>query len=91
MKSTSAIHPAITENTENILVKRTPHISIRESHNASISPMSNPFHNIRSKQGIVQKVSQQFLCLTLKPLRVYLKSSPCAVVKKDQRGTKVAP
>jgi len=30
MKSISAIHPAITENMENILVKRTPHISIRD-------------------------------------------------------------
>ena len=43
------IHPAITENTENILVKRAPHISVRESHNASISSMSNSFHNIVSK------------------------------------------
>ena len=41
MKSISAIHPAIMENTENMLVKRVPHISIRESHNTSISAMSN--------------------------------------------------
>ena len=34
---------------ENILVKRAPHISIRESHNASISAMSNSFHNMVSK------------------------------------------
>ena len=33
----------------NILVKHVPHISIRESHNASISVMSNSFHNIVSK------------------------------------------
>ena len=31
MKSISAIHPAITEITENILVKRTPNILIREA------------------------------------------------------------
>ena len=36
-------------NTENILVKRAPHISIRESHDASISAMLNSFHNIVSK------------------------------------------
>jgi len=52
MKSISAIHPAITENTENTLVKCTPHpiaIAIHESHNTSISAMSNSFHNIVSK------------------------------------------
>ena len=48
MKSISTMHPAITENTENILVKRASHISIRESHNTSISTMSNSFH---IKQG----------------------------------------
>ena len=50
MKSISAIHPAITENTENILVKRAPHISIRESHSVSISAMVNSFHNIISNE-----------------------------------------
>ena len=45
----SAIHPAVMENMENILVKRAPHISIFESHNASISAISNLFHNIASK------------------------------------------
>jgi len=49
MKSISAIYPAITENMEYMLVKRAPHISIRESHNASISAMLNSFHNIVSK------------------------------------------
>ena len=34
------------ENTENLLVKRAPHILMRESHNASISAMSNSFHSI---------------------------------------------
>jgi len=48
MKSISAIHPTIMENTENMLVKCVPHISICESHNASISAMSNSFHNIVS-------------------------------------------
>ena len=36
MKSTSAIHPAITENTEDSFVMRMPHISMHESHNTSI-------------------------------------------------------
>ena len=61
MKSISAIHPAITENMENILVKCAPHILIRESHNASISAMSNSFHNICSKEGIAREVPQQSL------------------------------
>jgi len=34
---------------EYILVKHMPHISIRESHNGSISAMLNSFHNIVSK------------------------------------------
>ena len=42
MESTSAIHPAITKNMEDLLVKLTPHISMRKSHNAS---MLNSFHN----------------------------------------------
>ena len=50
MKSISAIYPPIAENMENdILVKRAPHISIRESHTVSISAMSNLFHNIVSQ------------------------------------------
>jgi len=87
IKNISAIHPAITENTENILVKRMPHFSMRES---SISAMSNLFH----KQGIVWGVPQQSVCLALKPLRVYRKLSPlrsCEERMGDQRGTKVAP
>ena len=51
MKSISAIHPAITENTENMLVKCTPHISIRESHNVLISAIPNSFHNIVSMRS----------------------------------------
>jgi len=35
VKSTSEIHPAITENTEDSLVKCMPHLSMRESHNNS--------------------------------------------------------
>ena len=46
MKSTSAIHPAITENTEDSLMKRAPLITMRESHNASISAMLNSFYYI---------------------------------------------
>ena len=49
MKSISAIHQALTENMDNMLVKHVPHILILESHNASISAMSNLFHNIVSK------------------------------------------
>ena len=45
MKSISAIHPAITENTENSLMKCVPNISIRGSHKTSISAISNSFHN----------------------------------------------
>ena len=46
MKSISVIYPAITENTENILVKRVPHILIHESYNTSILAISNSFHSI---------------------------------------------
>ena len=53
MKSISAIHLAITEKMENILVKCTPHISIRvrESHNAS---MSNIYNDVTiNKTGVL--------------------------------------
>ena len=46
MESFSAIHLAIMERTESVLVKCAPHILIRESHNASILAMYNSFHNI---------------------------------------------
>ena len=78
MKSIAAIHPAITKNMENILVKRVPHISICESHYTSISAMLK-----HSKQGTVWEVPQQSLRLVLKPLRVYCKSSPYMVLKKS--------
>ena len=80
LKSISEIHPVITENAENILVKRAPH----QSHNVSISAMSN----------LGEGGCEVPLCLVLKPFSVYRKSSPYTVVKKgvgDQRGTKVAP
>jgi len=60
MKSTSAIHPAIMENMKDSLVKCTPHILMRESHNASISAMLNSFHNITA----VRSVSAIFLSHT---------------------------
>jgi len=91
-KSISAIHPTITENMKNMLVKHTPHISMRESHNISILAMSNSSRH--SKQGIEREVPHRSLCLVLKLFRVYCKSSPHTVVKKrmgDQRDTKVAP
>jgi len=50
MKRSSAIYPAIAENTEDSLVKCVPHISIHESHNASVLAMSNSFYNIASKE-----------------------------------------
>ena len=63
-----------------ILVKRAPHIQIHESHNVSISAMSNSFHNIVSK--VQHEKCLIDLCFALKPLRVYRKSSPYKVVKK---------
>jgi len=38
------------ENTENLLVKCTPHISIHESQSTLISAMSNSFNNILNKE-----------------------------------------
>jgi len=52
MKITSAIHPAITENMEDSLVKHTPHISMRESHNVPISATLNSFHNIITVKSV---------------------------------------
>ena len=57
MKSISAIHPAITENMKNMLMKHVAHISIHKSHNASISAMSNLFQNMASKVSAFQKSS----------------------------------
>jgi len=56
MKSTSAIHPAITENMEDSLVKRLPYILMHESRsiytgesrNTSISAMSNSLNQARA-------------------------------------------
>ena len=50
MKSISAIHPAITENTENMPMKHMPHISICKSYNASILTMMKLYHSIVSKE-----------------------------------------
>ena len=86
MKSTSAIHPAIMENAENSLVKHTPYISMRESHNALISAMLNSFHSIISCEKCLSNI-----CV---PLRVNHKSSPirgCEEEMGAQRGSKVAP
>ena len=83
MKSISAIHLAITENTKNILVKRAPHISIRESHTVSLSAIVS-----KREKCLIDLLIR----LVLKPFHVYRKSSPYAIVKKrmgDQRGTKV--
>ena len=62
------IHPAITENMEDSLVKQAPHILMSESHNASISAMSISFHNIIN----VRSVSVIFLS----PISANCKSSP---------------
>ena len=59
IKSIATIHPAFTENMENIIVECALLISIRESHNVSISEMLNS----NSKQGITQEVPHRFLCL----------------------------
>ena len=66
---------------ENLLVKHEPHIPIRESNNASVSAISNSFHNIVIKAKHEKCPSD--LCFALKPLRVYHKSSPYVVVKKE--------
>jgi len=81
MKSFSAIQPAIKENTVNMLVKRAPHMSIRESHNVSISAMLNSTYS--SKQGIAREVPHRSFCPILKPFRVYHKSSLYTAVKKE--------
>jgi len=43
---------AITENMKDSLVKRVPHILMHESHNVSISAMSNSFHNITAVRSV---------------------------------------
>jgi len=40
------------ENTEDYLVKRDPHILLHESHNTSISAMSNSLHNITAIRSV---------------------------------------
>ena len=50
LESISAIHPAITENVEDLLMKFMSNISICESHNTTIPAMSNLFHNSLSKE-----------------------------------------
>jgi len=52
MKNTSAICPAIMENTEDSLVECPPHTLMREIHNALISAMSNSFHNIIAVKSV---------------------------------------
>jgi len=52
-KSTSAIHPAITENMKDLLVKCTLHISMCKSHSASISAMLNTFYNILAIRSVL--------------------------------------
>ena len=86
LKSIPAIHPTITDNTENILVKRTPHILIHESHNVSISVMANSFHNIISKakhSSIFMSHTEAILWL-LQIVWLWRK-------EWEIRGTKVAP
>jgi len=39
-------------NTEDSLVKRAPHISMHESHTASISALLNSFHNITAVRSV---------------------------------------
>ena len=44
------------ENIEDSLVKLVPCISMRESHNASISAMSSSFHNIIAVRSVSVKL-----------------------------------
>jgi len=62
VKSTSAIHASITENTEDLLVMCVPHISMRETHNASIL---NSFHNkvaVISVSAIFMSHTEAIMC-----------------------------
>ena len=65
-----------------MLMKHAPHISIPESYNATISAMSNSFHNIVSKTQS-EKCLFNLYFLALKLLCVYCKSLPYTIVKKD--------
>ena len=88
MKSISEIHPAITENTENTLVKCATYLDTR-NHKASISAMLNSFHNIvtmRSASAIFMSRTEAITCL---PQIITLRG--CEERMGDQRGTKVAP
>jgi len=78
------IHPAITQNTEHLLVtvKHAPHTSMCKNHNALISAILNLFYNI-----IAVKSVSVILCLALKPLRAYQNRHLYAVEKKNG-GTK---
>jgi len=49
-ESITAIHLAITENAEDLLIKFAPNISICENHNTTIPAMSNLFHKSISKE-----------------------------------------
>ena len=53
MKSIPVIHPVIMENTEDLLVKLTPHTSVCESQNISILAMLNSLCNIKSKANMI--------------------------------------
>jgi len=68
------------ENMEDSVVKHVLHISMRESHNTSIS---DSFHSIIA----VRNVSEIFVSRTEAPLRTNHKLSSYMVVKKD-RGLK---
>jgi len=78
MKNISTTHPTITENMEDIFMKCAPHILVCESHNDSISAMSNSFHNIISCE-----VSMRSLCLAMKSLRATANRHLYVVVKKE--------
>ena len=91
MKSTSAIHPVITENTEDTLMKCVP---ISQCVKASISAMCNSFHNIRAVECVKRLCNIKILCLTLKPLCANCKLSPicsCEERMGAQGGSKVVP
>ena len=92
MKKISAIHPAITENKEKMLLKHVPKTSLRESHNASISAMSDLFQNIVSYRLTMRSASVIFMFRTeaIMCLLQIVTLRGCEQRMGDQRGTKAA-
>ena len=85
MKSTSAIHPTIKEDS---LVKHGPHISMRESHNCNIKLI------LLHYTVVIRSVSAIFVSFTEVIICTNCESSPicsCEERMGAQKGSKVAP